>query len=120
MKKGRKILSVLFSLCMLFCLVLAPVKTADASNEAVQEARNGILEVRNYVYEDGSLIFGTRGTGFLVGTDSGAQTVITNFHVVQIPTEKKALRKQIKQLKNDYAQFCKDNNVPRYDWRTKI
>lgn len=34
--------------------------------------------------------------------------------------EKKALRKQIKQLKSDYAQFCKDNNVPRYDWRTKI
>ena len=34
--------------------------------------------------------------------------------------EKKALKKQIKQLKDDYAQFCSDNNVPRYDWRTKI
>lgn len=34
--------------------------------------------------------------------------------------EKKALRKQIKQLKDEYAQFCSDNNVPRYDWRTKI
>jgi hypothetical protein len=34
--------------------------------------------------------------------------------------EKKALRKQIKQLKDEYALFCENNNVPRYDWRTKI
>jgi hypothetical protein len=34
--------------------------------------------------------------------------------------EKKALRNQVKQLKDKYAQFCSDNNVPRYDWRTKI
>lgn len=34
--------------------------------------------------------------------------------------EKKALRKQIKQLRDEYARFCSDNNVPRYDWRTKI
>ena len=90
--RKQKILSALLSLCMLFCLVLAPVNTADAANEAVQNARNGILEVRNYVYEDGNLIFGGRGTGFLVGTDSGAQTVITNFHVVQIPSDEKALK----------------------------
>ena len=34
--------------------------------------------------------------------------------------EKKVYRQQVKQLNNDYAQFCSDNNVPRYDWRTKI
>jgi hypothetical protein len=34
--------------------------------------------------------------------------------------EKKALRKQIKQLREEYAQFCENNNVPRYDWRTQI
>lgn len=90
--RKQKILSALLSLCILFCLVFAPVNIADAANEAVQNARNGILEVRNYVYEDGDLIFGSRGTGFLVGTDSGAQTVITNFHVVQIPTDEKALK----------------------------
>jgi hypothetical protein len=34
--------------------------------------------------------------------------------------EKKIYRQQVKQLKSDYAQFCSDNNVPRYDWRTQI
>ena len=34
--------------------------------------------------------------------------------------EKKALRKKIKVARERYAQFCSDNNVPRYDWRTKI
>lgn len=109
--KGRKILSVLFSLCMIFCLALAPVTTADASNEAVQEARNGILEVRNFVYEDGTLIFGSRGTGFLIGTDNGAQTVITNYHVVQIPTDEKALKNYLDAYGVGYAANSKLETV---------
>ena len=109
--KGRKILSVLFSLCMIFCLALAPVTTADASNEAVQEARNGILEVRNFVYEDGTLIFGSRGTGFLIGTDNGAQTVITNYHVVQIPTDEKALKNYLDAYGVGYAANAKLETV---------
>lgn len=44
----------------------------------------------------------------------------TKLELSEDDAEKKALRKQIKQLKDDYAQFCSDNNVPRYDWRTKI
>lgn len=34
--------------------------------------------------------------------------------------EEKVLRKRIKSQKEKYAKFCEDNNVPRYDWRTKI
>ena len=34
--------------------------------------------------------------------------------------ERKQLREQIKQLKEQYVSFCKNNNVPIYEWRTKI
>ena len=34
--------------------------------------------------------------------------------------EEKVLRKRIKSWKEKYASFCESNNVPRYDWRTKI
>ena len=94
--KGRKILSVFFSICMLLCLMVAPmrqVNAADVSNQAVLDARNGVLEVTQVVTVDGVMIGYGRGTGFLVGSDSGAQTVITNYHVVNaFPYETKQLR----------------------------
>lgn len=34
--------------------------------------------------------------------------------------EKKVYHKQVIELARDYKKFCSDNNVPRYDWRTKI
>jgi hypothetical protein len=34
--------------------------------------------------------------------------------------EKKMYHKQVIELARDYKKFCSDNNVPRYDWRTKI
>jgi hypothetical protein len=34
--------------------------------------------------------------------------------------EKKIYHKQVIELARDYKKFCKDNNVPRYDWRTQI
>lgn len=94
--KGRKIVSVFFSICMLVCLMFAPmqqVNAAEVSNQAVQDARNGVLEVTQVVTVDGVMIAYARGTGFLVGSDSGAQTVITNHHVVNsFPYESKSLR----------------------------
>jgi hypothetical protein len=44
----------------------------------------------------------------------------TRLELAVTDEEKKIYRQQVKQLKNDYAQFCSDNNVPRYDWRTQI
>lgn len=34
--------------------------------------------------------------------------------------EEKVVRKKLKSWKKKYATFCETNNVPRYDWRTKI
>ena len=44
----------------------------------------------------------------------------TRLELAVTDEEKKIYRQQVKQLKSDYAQFCSDNNVPRYDWRTQI
>lgn len=44
----------------------------------------------------------------------------TRLELAVTDEEKKIYRQQVKQLKSDYAQFCSDNNVPRYDWRTTI
>ena len=89
--KKRKVLSLLLSICMLFGLMLLPMQAAQASeasetNAAVLEARNGILEVTQVVTVDGQMIGYSRGTGFLIGSDDGAQTVITNHHVVNAYT----------------------------------
>ena len=44
----------------------------------------------------------------------------TKLELATSKEEKHKLRQQIKQLKEEYAMFCETNNVPRYDWRTKI
>ena len=101
--KKRKVLSLLLSICMLFGLMLLPMQAAQASeasetNAAVLEARNGILEVTQVVTVDGQMIGYSRGTGFLIGSDDGAQTVITNHHVVNAyPYEEKALRSLVEE-----------------------
>lgn len=36
------------------------------------------------------------------------------------PKERKEAIEESKRLQQQYNQFCKDNNVPRYDWRTRV
>lgn len=87
--KKRKIVSALLSLCMLFGLLLLPAQTAGATegNAAVQEARNGVVQVAvNVLVDKKEVGFLMVGSGFLVGTSENAQTVITNYHVVHSVT----------------------------------
>ena len=44
----------------------------------------------------------------------------TKMEMAVTEEEKKMYHKQVIELQRDYKQFCQDNNVPRYDWRTKI
>lgn len=87
--KKQKIVSVLLSLCMLLGLLLLPAQTVGATegNAAVQEARNGVVQVAvNVLVDKKEVGFLTVGSGFLVGTSENAQTVITNYHVVHSVT----------------------------------
>ncbi len=36
------------------------------------------------------------------------------------PEERRKAQEKSKQLQDIYAQFCDDNEVPRYDWRTRV
>lgn len=44
----------------------------------------------------------------------------TRLELAVTQEEKKVYKQQIKQLNNDYINFCKSNNVIVYEWRTKI
>lgn len=88
--KKRKVLSMLLGICMIFGLLLGPVQTAGASeaNEDILQARKGILQVAVLIRVDGEDAGYTQaGTGFLIGGDDGAQTIITNYHVAHAVTE---------------------------------
>lgn len=36
------------------------------------------------------------------------------------PEERRKAQEKSEQLQDIYAQFCNDNEVPRYDWRTRV
>lgn len=81
---------MLLGICMIFGLLLAPAQKAGASevNEDILQARKGILQVAVLIRVDGEDAGYTQaGTGFLIGGDDGAQTVITNYHVAHAVTE---------------------------------
>lgn len=88
--RKKKIVSMIISLLMLLSVVVIPVQTVYATdgNAAVQQARNGVVQVAvNVLVDKQEVGFLTVGSGFLVGTSENAQTVITNFHVVHSTTK---------------------------------
>lgn len=74
-------------------MVLAMNLTAFAtggSTSAVADARSGVIQVRVYYVDNaGRSYYLQKGSGFLVGASSGATTVITNHHVIDITDEDK-------------------------------
>lgn len=87
--KKHKLLSLLMGLCLILSMIIMPAQQASAAtNEEVLEARNGVVEVAVQIAVNNSDYYYTPvGTGFLVGTDGGSQTVITNFHVAHAVDE---------------------------------
>lgn len=80
----KKVVTLIVSLIMMFTMAL-PVGAAGNTGAipAVQEARKGVLRISTH-YVDGELgdMGGYVGTGFLIGSTSGAEYMITNAHVV--------------------------------------
>lgn len=88
--RRTKVVSLLLGLCMALCMVFVPASAAYGSevNEKILEARKGILQVAVLIEVDGKeAAYAHVGTGFLVGGNDGAQTVITNYHVAHELTE---------------------------------
>lgn len=83
--KTRKIVSAFLSLCMVLSLLLVPVTVgATTQNDAVVDAKNGIVQVM-YAGKNanGDVVDIYGGTGFLIGVESeGSKYVVTNHHVI--------------------------------------
>lgn len=87
MKRVRKVISLLAVLCMVLTMNLTVFATsASNSTPDVAAARKGIIQVRlYYVDNNGEAYCLQTGSGFLIGTASGATNVITNYHVITLP-----------------------------------
>lgn len=85
MKRARKVISLLAVLCMVLTMNLTAFAATDAT-PAVAESRNGVIQVRLYYVDNtGAAHWLQSGSGFLIGASSGATTVITNYHVINLP-----------------------------------
>lgn len=84
----------LYAWVVMMCLMMSMSVVAFAANNdtspAVAADREGVLQI-NLVYVDqsGNQHVLKTGSGFLVGAASGATTVITNYHVVNLSNEEK-------------------------------
>lgn len=94
MKRARKfkfsILAVVAAVVMLFANFGAVQVKAENSSQAVLDAKNGVVEVNvNYVDSASKTHLIQGGSGFLIGSggSSGAQYVITNFHVANLSSD---------------------------------
>lgn len=92
--RAKKRIAGFLAFLLLAAMAIMPVNAAQggqSGSEAVNEARNGVLQV-NLVYVDRNsgahVIQG--GTGFLIGDETGAEYMITNAHVVNMDDSVKA------------------------------
>ena len=86
MKMKKSLITFLLSVSLGLTLLVIPA-SAD-TNDAILEARKGILQVAQVIVVDGTEVgYAQVGTGFLIGRAEGAQTVLTNYHVAHAWTE---------------------------------
>lgn len=81
------LLAVAVAILMVFSSFNGITAKADTASKAVLEAKNGVVEVNvNYVDSANKAHLVQSGSGFLIGSggSSGAQYVVTNYHVVNI------------------------------------
>ena len=90
------ILAVVVAVVMLFANFGEVQVKAENSSQAVLNAKNGVVEVNvNYVDSASKTHMIQGGSGFLIGSggSSGAQYVITNFHVANLDSDTEAQAK---------------------------
>lgn len=89
MKRFRKATAFVLAFVMILAMSVTAFAANDA-NEAVNEARKGVLQINLlYVDQNGNEHLIQGGSGFLIGETSGADHVITNAHVVNMDDEVK-------------------------------
>lgn len=90
--KILKRLSVLILSMMFMMSISGTVMAQTDANAAVNEARNGVLQINLlYVDQNGNEHLIQGGSGFLIGATSGAEYVLTNAHVVTMDNESKKI-----------------------------
>ena len=86
--KIRKKIAGLMAMMLLAVATVMPVQASQVStagSEAVNDARNGVLQVNlAYVDQNSQSHVLQGGTGFLIGDETGAEYMITNAHVVNL------------------------------------
>lgn len=86
MKRVRRFLTVLLAMCLLLGT------TVFAYSDAVNEARNGVLQINlTYVSDAGEEIILQSGSGFLINDEM----LITNYHVIVMQDETRAALREI-------------------------
>lgn len=82
MKRMKKMAAFVMAFVLSACFSLTVCASAD-TNVAVNEAKNGVLQVNVYYVDQNGEYHGlVSGSGFLIGETSGAEYLITNAHVV--------------------------------------
>lgn len=93
MKHAKSFTTILMTVFMTIFMALLPIASITAkadTSSAVLEAKNGVVEVNvNYIDSSGKAHLIQGGSGFLIGSggSSGAQYVITNYHVANLDDE---------------------------------
>lgn len=87
MKSFKRLTAFVLTCVMILALSITALAANDA-NEAVNEARKGVLQINLlYVDQNGNEHLIQGGSGFLIGETSGADHIITNAHVVNLDDE---------------------------------
>lgn len=84
MKRYKQLTAFVLALMVMLVLSITALAAGDA-NEAVNEARRGVLQINLlYVDQSGNEHLLQGGSGFLIGETSGADHIITNAHVINM------------------------------------
>lgn len=92
--RAKKRFASLLAALLLAVMTVMPVCATGAGaagSEAVNDARNGVLQINlTYIDQNSNAYVVQGGTGFLIGDETGAEYMITNAHVVNMTDEVKA------------------------------
>ncbi len=81
-KSMRKLLSGILAIVMAACMLMGMATTAAAANQAVMDAKNGVVQIQIWFNDDDTGVeeYLAQGTGFLINNN----TVVTCEHVVAV------------------------------------
>lgn len=91
----KKLVTFIMSIMLVFTMAVPVSASSTGANTAVQNARKGVLWIQLDYLDDGVPRTVQGGSGFLIGSTSGAEYMITNSHVVRMNEETMATVSEI-------------------------